>query len=114
MPPDAAEVNVELQREDPRSMLTLHRRLIALRRAEPALATGDWRLLVAEGDLLGYTRQDAGRTIAVLLNLGPRPVVAQAPERGRILLSTGLDREDEILIGHVNLRGDEGLIIELD
>ena len=114
MAPDAAEINVERQRGDPRSMLALHRRLIALRRAEPALAVGDWRLLVAEGDLLGYVRQDAERTIAVLLNLGSTPLVAPVPGTGRITLSTGPDRDAEPVDGTVELHADEGLIIELD
>ena len=37
-----AACSVEAQRDDPRSMLALHRRLLALRRAEPALHAGSW------------------------------------------------------------------------
>jgi alpha-glucosidase len=54
---DYACVNVDAQRDDPTSMLTLHRRLIALRRAEPALAVGSWTSVEAEGDLLAYLRE---------------------------------------------------------
>src|SRR5207237_2009062 len=37
---DFATVNVEAQRDDPRSILNLYRQLIALRRAEPATEAG--------------------------------------------------------------------------
>ena len=39
---EVGSVNVADQRGDARSMLSLYRRLLALRREEPALAVGDW------------------------------------------------------------------------
>ena len=39
---DAGSWSVEAQRADPASMLLLHRRLLALRRASPALHRGAW------------------------------------------------------------------------
>lgn len=61
--------NVAAQEGDPRSMLTLYRQLLALRRAEPALAIGSFRLLDAPEGVLAYQREHDGRRLRVLLNL---------------------------------------------
>lgn len=64
---DLREVNVAAQREDADSMLALQRRLLALRRAKPALATGAYGAVAAEGDVLAYVRgTDEGRFLIVL------------------------------------------------
>ncbi|HYH21721.1 MAG TPA: alpha-amylase family glycosyl hydrolase [Azospirillum sp.] len=104
--------NVAVQAADPRSMLALHRALIALRRAEPALSVGSYTLLEATDDVLVYERRHAGRGIRVALNLGSRPQPAVGtPVPGRILLSTHLDHTGESVDGAVLLRADEGLVI---
>ncbi|MDP9372137.1 MAG: alpha-amylase family glycosyl hydrolase [Chloroflexota bacterium] len=118
---DYRTVNVAAARDDPRSLLTLHRRLIALRRAEPALAVGGYRPVPAEGDVddvLAFLRDKENRHFLIVLNLGGRPrrftPAPGGPElRGRVALSTRLDREGEEVSGVVELRGDEGLIVEL-
>ena len=45
------EINVEAERRDPHSFLSLHKRLIELRRAHPALARGAYLAAPASGDL---------------------------------------------------------------
>ena len=55
--PDYREVNVESQRDQPRSMLSLYRQLISLRRGEPALEVGAFDPVEAEGDVLAYIRR---------------------------------------------------------
>ena len=54
--PDYQTVNVQAQHDDPTSMLTLYRRLCALRRATPALAVGTYTAVEAQGDVLAYMR----------------------------------------------------------
>jgi alpha-glucosidase len=111
------DVNVAAQRADPNSILSLYRALIALRRAKPALAVGGYSRVSASGNVLAYTRQDAGRRLLVVLNMGPEPAVLRRPSLGqgdRVLLSTQLDRDDEPVGRDVDLRGDEGLIVELE
>src|SRR4029079_16664315 len=76
---DAARVNVAAQRDDPRSLLTLYRRLLALRRTEPALATGPFSPLRAPGDLLAWVRKDGDRRFLVVLNLGSEPATYAPP-----------------------------------
>ena len=114
---DAAVVNVAAQRVDPRSMVTLYRRLLALRRAEPALAVGPIAPLRAGGDLLAWVRKDADRRFLVVLNLGASPAAYTPPVldlRGEIAVSTHLDRDGEPVRRTVELRGDEGVVVRLD
>ena len=55
--PDAATVNVAPQRDDPASMLALYRRLLAFRRARPALSIGSYEPVEATDDVLAYARE---------------------------------------------------------
>jgi alpha-glucosidase len=110
---DYRTVNVAVQRADPSSMLALHRALIALRRATPALAVGDYRAIYTDDDLLAYERDAGGARRRVALNLSHRPRVLRWPgPAARILLSTHLDRRDERVAGAMQLRADEGVVIE--
>jgi alpha-glucosidase len=107
--------NVAAQRRDPTSMLELYRRLIGLRRSDPALAIGAWAPLRAKDGVLAYERSLAGRRLIVALDLSGRPgTLDLGSAAGRILLSTRLDREGEHVGRVVNLRADEGLIIVLE
>jgi alpha-glucosidase len=96
--------NVEAQRRDPRSMLSLHRELLALR---PTFAAADYRTVHAGDTTFAYRRGD---TTLVALNLSAEP--AAVPARGRVRLSTHLDREDDV-DGELRLRPAEGLLVEI-
>jgi alpha-glucosidase len=111
-------VNVRAERDNPRSTLTLYRRLIELRRGEPALEVGRFEPVAAEGDVLAYVRRArrGESDFLVALNLGGRPHVLRRPAgspRGTVAASTHLDREGETISGDVHLRGNEGLVIRL-
>ncbi|MEP9369568.1 alpha-amylase family glycosyl hydrolase [Xanthobacter sp. VNH20] len=110
---DFSEVNVAAQRGNGHSMLTFVRRLIALRRAHPALLVGDYRALAAQGDLLLYVRTlEGAERVLVALNVGPDPLVATLPGTvGEVLLSTFCDRQDERISGEIALRANEGVIV---
>jgi alpha-glucosidase len=108
--------NVAALREQPASLLTLYRRLIELRRAEPALSVGEFAPLPAREDLFAYVRKAGERRLAIILNLGPTAKsfnLAELESRPAALLSTHLDRGREELGDTLDVRGDEGLIIEL-
>jgi alpha-glucosidase len=112
---DSQTVNVEAQRSDPASMLSLYSRLIALRRAEPALEIGRFEPLEADGDLLAYLRRSrAGENdFMIVLNLGSRPGTFKLPESvhpGTIALSTYRDRDGAPTERELKLCADEGLI----
>jgi alpha-glucosidase len=53
-------------RSDRTSILHLYRRLLAARRASPALQAGNWRLLDSPADVLAYDRggEDPRRVVA--------------------------------------------------
>jgi alpha-glucosidase len=113
---DYKRVNVAAQSEDPDSLLTLYRRLIELRRSEPALVYGEYRGLEAEGDLLAYLREGDERRFLVVLNLGPKGASFEMPdgaEKGVVSLGTDRGRDGEEVGGTLELRGDEGLVIAL-
>ncbi len=55
-----APLSVDRQLADPNSTLHATRRLLALRRAHPALRLGDLQALVADGDVLVLRREHAG------------------------------------------------------
>jgi alpha-glucosidase len=88
---DYAAHNVESERADPRSMLSLYRALLALRRGRPTLSIGSYRSFDAAPNVLAYVRTHAGRSDAVLLNLGDRPERVAMPANAtpaNVLLST--------------------------
>src|SRR4029434_4361992 len=111
---DYRTVNVAAERADPRSMLSLHRALISLRRATPALAVGSYRSIYTDDDLLVYEREaSADNRREVALNLSGQPRVYRRSEGpARILLSTHLDGCDEHVAGALELRADEGVVLE--
>jgi alpha-glucosidase len=101
-------------RED--SLLTLYRRLIALRRAEPALALGAHTALASGPTVLAFRRAHAGRSVLVALNFADRACKVELPgaDRGRLLLSTDPDRSVETPAGTLVLAGSEGALIAVD
>jgi alpha-glucosidase len=113
---DHTSVNVEGERDDPASMLTLYRDLIKLRRGESALEVGRFEPLEADGDLLIYMRRNGQSAFLIALNLGIGPQAVtlphQAPE-GTIALSTHLDRSGERVRGDFRLRPEEGLLVRI-
>jgi alpha-glucosidase len=118
---DYAKVNVAAQREDPKSMLSLTRRLIALRRAEPALSVGTYEPVDAGDDIVAYTRRDpeTGRRFLVALNLCDEPRIFRPPAGGfgagaKVVLSTHVDRDESPAGAELSLRPDEGLIVATD
>lgn len=84
----AAAVNVAAQRDDPTSLLSLTRRLLALRREGriPA-STGRFEQVVAAARLWVYRLG----TVTVALNLSDEPVPAEGLPGGRVLVSTGTE-----------------------
>ena len=111
LPADAAEHSIEAERNDATSMLSLYRRLLELRRAEPALAIGSYAPLPATGSVLSYVREHGGRRLAVVLNIGADVVTWEVPEElvgAQVLLSTSLRGSgDPSTIGP-----NEGIILE--
>jgi alpha-glucosidase len=113
---DRATANVASQSRDAGSLLTLYRRLLELRAAEPALREGVHEPLAAGPALVAYRRRNATRRLLVVLNFVHEPTSYALGDDGpgRVLLSSVLDREGERVANHVTVRADEGLLIALD
>jgi len=108
--------NVAALEGDDSSIYQLHRRLIALRRRHPALQVGSYRPLAAEGDLLAFVRETESERILVALNFGADSATVKLPSdnvKGRLLLSSFCDRSDERVADALDLRGNEGVVVEL-
>jgi alpha-glucosidase len=109
--------NAATQSADPRSMLTLYRSLLALRRQHDTLHSGPITDVSADGNVLRYRRlalpEGHSTDFQILLNLGDDvATVTCAP--GTILLTTLLDGSGSAVDGPIQIESGEGLLIALD
>jgi alpha-glucosidase len=121
--PDYAEHNATGEAADPRSLLSLYKRLIALRRRSPALMRGRTSVPHADGrPCLLYERmaQSADGTterMLTMVNFSGRQIEVTVPGsigNGRILLSTDPAAAWEgSMTRQVRLRPNEGRLVQL-
>ena len=118
---DWATRNVAQLAAAPGSILALHERLLALRRAHPALSIGDITLLDAVDaapDVLVYERHHDGDRLLVALNFGSSSQALRVPAwLGHTPLLSTLEGEHAPGRaapgdGRIVLRPDEGVIFE--
>jgi alpha-glucosidase len=109
---DHAVRNVEVQKGDPASMLSLYRELLRLRRSRPTLSIGAYTSLDTAPSVLGYVRSHGAMRDAVLLNLGgsPQPVSGEL-SRAPVLSSTHPDRVGSAC--GAELAPDEAVVLAL-
>jgi alpha-glucosidase len=102
--------NVAAQMGDEHSMLTLYRKLLALRRARPALAAGAIRIEPSDEEVLQYERRDGDACLLVALNFGtwPREVRVEPDDVAGVLLSTNKRTDFD-----GRLEPNEGIILDL-
>jgi alpha-glucosidase len=107
-------VNVEAERDDPGAMLTLHRKLLALRRATPALHSGGLRLLGDDDAVFVYAREAEGQRFVVAVNFASEPRRFEPSEavHGTVRLSTDPARGGQPVSGPLDLGPDEAVVIE--
>ena len=113
---DAASRNVASHSGDPGSLYSLYRRLMGLRRQFAALATGHYRPIPADRDVLAYIREQGSERFLVALNFGSRPASLMLPPEyhGKVMFSLGADRMGEMVRERVDLAGDDGVLVALD
>ena len=107
---DVAGLDAEAQRRDPRSMLSLYRALLALRRASEALTAGGYHTLAVGDATFAYVRESPGEAMLVALNLSDEPQAL--PLAGRLRLSSHLDGGGEDWRG--DLRPGEAVLVAID
>jgi alpha-glucosidase len=109
--------NVAVQDADQHSMLSLYRRLIALRRQLVALHSGAYVASHTEGDVFAFERRYGNdHSLLVALNFGRLPQRLMLPDdvrQARVLLSTELDRTGDAMHAVLDLRPAEGVILEV-
>ncbi|HVB22351.1 MAG TPA: alpha-amylase family glycosyl hydrolase [Ktedonobacteraceae bacterium] len=114
---DYQTCNVAIEQQDSRSFLTLVQALLTFRRFSPALSMGSQRSLdQPNAACFVYLRQHGGQRYLIALNFSAQEQVVTLAEQGqaRLLLSTYLDHEGSIELREMHLRGNEGLLIEME
>jgi alpha-glucosidase len=105
--------NVEAERDDPQSVLSLHRALLKLRWKRWALSAGSYERVEAAEDCLAFIRRHDRERLFVALNFAQAPLTVKVPGKfrnGRVLLSTAMDRGGTIT-ETVALRAAEGVML---
>ena len=114
---DYAEVNVEAQRDDPHSMLSLFRRLARLRREYPALAVGSYRPLeTGDTPVISYLREHEDGRLLVALNFGEDEERLELPAdaaTAKLLCSTDPGRPAIDESKYMKLGPYEGVVLAL-
>lgn len=115
--PDAEVVNVQVQRDDPKSMLAFYRRLLSLRRAEPALQIGSYLPAGQRGNLFAFLRELDDVCFLIAVNLGAARARLTMPRHldvtGKVVLATEPERIGAEISEHINLGPNEGLIARI-
>ena len=79
-------INVEAQKNDPNSLRSWYKTLIALRKENPTLLWGDFRLLEAGDTLCAYQRVGEDETLTIVLNCCDQ--MQQTQYTGDVVLSS--------------------------
>jgi alpha-glucosidase len=103
---DVHACNVETQRSDPDSVLSLARALIALRRREADLRTGPYRTRPAPEGVWTWSRGDRH---FVALNMTDEPVLV-GDVVGTLRIGSASSRSGELVEGELSLAPWEGVI----
>jgi alpha-glucosidase len=111
-----AEQNVESLELEPLSILSLYRRLLALRRNHEALRLGRYETLTCRDDVFGFARSLRRERLIVLLNFSEqrRRVSLETSDRARVLLSTARNRSGEGIASELTLDPNEAVILTVE
>jgi len=85
IPPSASTYNVETESKDPNSIFNAYKRLLALRKSNPALREGSYEAVnESDPDVFAYLRRSGASTVLVALNMSSqsRTVAFQLASKG--------------------------------
>ncbi|MEZ4645506.1 MAG: alpha-amylase family glycosyl hydrolase [Chloroflexota bacterium] len=111
--PDYQTRNVAAQTAVSDSTLNLYRRLLWLRRQSEALSVGSYRPLSVHANCFVYVRQSGTEQRLIALNFSNKAQTVSIPEQQvtRVILSTHLDREEQVDVTSLHLRPFEGVVL---
>jgi alpha-glucosidase len=104
---DVDACNVELQRDDEESLLSLTRALLAFRRSTTAVQLGGYAGVPSPPGTWLYRRGD---DVTVALNLSDAEAAIDG-SNGKIAIGTDRTREGEVIVGRLELRPWEGVVL---
>lgn len=104
---------VDTLSKDKHSILELYRALLNLRRSTNALTIGRYESVQSPKGVFAYLRTYQSERYLIVLNITSKPISFEHPEKGTIVLDTGLKRQGEPFPQVAELWGDEGIIIKL-
>src|SRR5690606_25591302 len=113
---DYREWNVENQMQQKNSFLWLYKRLLELRRNEPALYAGDYVPLTIEGEAFAFKREHKGSPgFVVALNFSGKDAEIQFDQsmKGKVVINTLEENEQPFDGKTIRLRGNEGMVIKI-
>jgi alpha-glucosidase len=103
VPADHLPRAVDTQEADPGSVLNFYRRMIAFRRAHPALAKGTIRLLDVPEGVLGFVRETNEEAIVCIFNMVDTAALVSLPEGMTPRPLDGPIRSPEAVAGALSL-----------
>jgi alpha-glucosidase len=114
VPPQHRALSVAAQELDPSSALHGFRRLLAWRRQQELLISGDIEFLAATDSVLAFRRFDAHRALIAAFNLSPDAATLALPKvnAARALSGHGLP-EGALVSGNLELPGHGVAFLEL-
>ena len=109
IPPSAKSYNVAVESENPDSIFNDYKRLLALRKAEPALRDGEFQGIDDTNEhVFSYLRKTRGETVVVALNMSGEAhevSLTAAGARGDVLYRSPLGKAglaaETVDLGHV-------------
>jgi alpha-glucosidase len=109
------QLNVAVESDDPRSVLSFYRRLIWYRKRTPALMHGSYHALDSANDTFVYLREHAGERRLITLNFAAEARTLALPfASGRIELSTDPGRSlGAVVLTSFTLAPSEGVLVAL-
>lgn len=115
LPLGDARITVAAQTADPASMLSLHRRLIWLRKRSAALRMGSYRALDGTPPTVyAYLREHGTDRLLIALNFAATPCDLAVPPGGMLMMSTcAAASHPEAERGTHALAAHEGVLLRL-
>jgi alpha-glucosidase len=116
--PDYKEVNVEAESKEPDSMLNWYKKLIALRRSNPALHDGDMKMLNAGNDqIVAWTRTAPdGKIVVVACSFTAQPQnvsLSTVGKSAKVIAASGGDQKDTLDLSNVSLPAYGSVVAQL-